>query len=116
MGKAIEAFERTIPIPSTRFDAYAEAVAANDMAAADRIFTETERNGLKVFLNQGDCMRCHRGPQFTDMQFHNIALPDNTAAADTGSITSAHVVKDDPFNCLGEYSDARLPFQCLPIK
>jgi cytochrome c peroxidase len=115
MGKAIEAFERTIPVPSTRFDDYAEAVAAKDMIAAGKIFSEAERNGLKLFLDQG-CLRCHLGPQFTDMQFHNIALPGNSVAADSGRITAAHLVRDDPFNCLGEFSDARLPYQCQSIK
>ena len=116
LGKAIEAFERTIPVPYTRFDDYAAAVAAKDVVAADKIFTETERSGLKLFLDQG-CLRCHHGPQFTDMQFHNIALPGNTAAiADSGRITATHTVKDDPFNCLGKFSDAKLPYLCQPIK
>ena len=115
MGKAIEAFERTIPVPTTRFDDYATAVMAKDWAKAGGIFTSTESHGLKLFIDKG-CLKCHLGPQFTDMTFHNIALPGNTAAADSGRISSAHAVKDDPFNCLGDYSDSKTFFQCQPIR
>ena len=112
MGKAIEAFERTIPVPATRFDDYAAALAAKDMVAADTIFTETERNGLKHFVGKGVCIKCHLGPQFTDMVFHNIALPGNTATTDSGRSTATYLLKDDPFNCLGAFSDANQPFHC----
>lgn len=39
-----------------------------------------------------------------------------TAPADSGRITATHTVKDDPFNCLGQFSDAKLPYHCQPIK
>lgn len=115
MGKAIEAFERTITVPHTRFDDYAAAVASDDKVAANKIFNQTERNGLKLYLGQGSCMKCHQGPQFTDMQFHNIALPGNSAITDSGRITATHMVRQDQFNCLGEFSDAKQLFQCQPI-
>ena len=108
IGKAIAAFERTIPPPATRFDDYAAALAANDEALANRIFTTQERNGLKLFVSpsSGPCVSCHSGPQFTDAQFYNVGLAGMTAEADSGRSTSVKVLKDDPFNCLGEFSDA----------
>ncbi len=42
--------------------------------------------------------------------------PLNSAAADSGRITATYTVKNDPFNCLGEFSDAKLPYQCQPIR
>ena len=116
MGKAIEAFERTIPVPATRYDAYAAALAEKDQAAANKIFTEAERNGLKVFLDQGNCFSCHSGPQFTDMSFHNLGLPGTSAETDNGRITATHTLKDDPFNCLGVYSDQKGPPACQGIR
>lgn len=113
MGKAIEAFERTIPVPSTRFDAYAAALKAQDAAAADKIFSEAERNGLKLFLNKGDCVRCHTGPLFTDMRFYNLGLPGTSAATDSGRSTAVYALKDDPFNCPGEFSDATGQGACV---
>ena len=116
MGKAIEAFERTIPVPETRFDSYAAALNSEDKSLADKIFTVAERNGLKLFLGQGDCVRCHSGPQFTDLRFHNLGIPDTSADADAGRRTAVYALKGDPFNCLGEFSDARGPGDCLGVK
>lgn len=113
-GKAIEAFERTIPPPWTRFDDYAEALAANDEAKANTILTEQERNGLKLYLVQ-NCATCHAGPLLTDEDYHNIGLPDQTIEADSGRSTSVAVVKADPFNCASEFSDAD-PAKCLRLK
>ncbi len=116
MGKAIEAFERTIPVPATRFDADAAALAKKDFVAADKIFTEAERNGLKLFVGQGNCASCHKGPLFTDLQFNNLGLPGTSAATDIGRSTATHVLKNDPFNCLGEFSDAKGPPACQGIR
>ncbi len=116
IGKAIAAFERTIPLPSTRFDEFAAALVAGDQSTADKLLTEQERNGLKLFLTQGDCVRCHGRTQFSDMQFHNIALPGNSEATDSGRKTAVFALRDDPFNCLGEFSDAKEPRNCLEIK
>lgn len=113
LGKAIEAFERTIPVPSTRFDAYAAALEAKDEVAANTIFTPVERNGLKHFLGQGDCFRCHQTPLFTDMRFYNLGLPDTNTSTDAGRTVAVYSLKDDPFNCLGEFSDATGPTACL---
>lgn len=116
LGKAIAAFERTIPVPRTRFDDYADALDADEMAAADAIFTDAEQNGLKLFLGKGDCQRCHSGPLLTDSKFHNIALPANTPEADNGRATAAHEVKADPFNCLGPFSDGDTGPDCFQTK
>jgi cytochrome c peroxidase len=116
LGKAIEAFERTIPVPHTRFDDFAAALAAKDVATSNDILTKAEQNGLRLFLGKGGCMACHRGPQFTDMKFHNVPLLDTSATTDFGRSAAAHILKDDPFNCLGEFSDAKLPYQCQPLR
>jgi cytochrome c peroxidase len=81
------------------------------MVAVSEILTAAECNGLKLFLNKG-CVKCLLGPQFTDMQFHNNALPGTDPANDSGRITATYSLKDDPFNCLGEFSDAKLQFHC----
>ncbi len=113
MGKAIAAFERTIPVPSTRFDAYAAALMAKDEVAADKIFSEAERNGLRLFLGQGNCMSCHKGPLLTDMEFYNLGLPGTSAATDIGRSTAVYTLRDDPFSCLGEFSDDTGPTACF---
>ncbi len=116
MGKAVEAFERTIPVPATRFDAYAAALAVKDEALANKLFTEAERNGLKLFIDQGNCFSCHGDPQFTDMSFHNLGLPGTSASTDIGRSTAVYTLKNDPFNCLGEFSDAKGPPACQAVR
>jgi cytochrome c peroxidase len=115
IGKAIAAFERTIAPQSTRFDAYASALAAGQQKRADGLFSEKERNGLKLFIGQGNCVTCHNGPLFTDNAFHNLGLPGGDAAHDSGRSTSVAGLKADPFNCLGPFSDAE-PSACTELK
>lgn len=44
--------------------------AAGDHSA----LTETARHGLKLFIGKAGCIECHRGPAFTDNQYHNIGI------------------------------------------
>lgn len=106
MGKAIAAFERTIPVPATRFDAYAAALIAGDAATAETILRPKEREGLKLFLGKGQCATCHTGPLLSDGAFHNIGLPGADPASETGRSSAVAQVVADPFNCLGRFSDA----------
>ncbi len=115
IGKAIEAFERTIAYPQTRFDRYAEAVTAGRPAAREDAFTDLEIEGFKLFIGEAQCIRCHNGPRFTDDQFHNTGVPQAEGVPeDHGRATAVAQVLDDPFNCLGAYSDAG-PGQCREL-
>lgn len=106
IGKAIAAFERTIPVPGTRFDAYAAAVASGDAETTATLMTAEERAGLKLFLSKGQCATCHTGPLLSDGAFHNIGLPGGSPESETGRSSAVAEVLADPFNCLGRYSDA----------
>jgi cytochrome c peroxidase len=67
VAKAIATFERTLTSKNSRFDRYV-------MGEKDAL-TAQEKRGLILFLSKAACSRCHNGPNFTDDQFHNIALP-----------------------------------------
>jgi cytochrome c peroxidase len=117
VGKAIAAFERTIPVPSTRFDDFAAALKARDFARADTIFSASEQNGLRLFVSKANCTAsCHTGPLLTDMRFHNIGLPGAGAATDAGHSDGTAMLRNDPFNCLGEFSDSAPPKTCMENK
>jgi cytochrome c peroxidase len=117
VGKAIAAFERTIPVPSTRFDAFAAALKARDFEKADTILTESEQNGLRLFVSKANCTAsCHTGPLLTDMRFHNIGLPGAGAATDGGHSDGTLILRNDPFNCLGKFSDSAPPKSCMESK
>lgn len=112
VGKAIAAFERTILPERSRFDAYADAVALGGSSDA---LTEQEVEGLRLFIGKAECLNCHNGPLFTDNDFHNTGVPAVTSLpADLGRTEGAQLVQQDPFNCLGEYSDAE-PEDCMEL-
>lgn len=104
VGKAIEAYERTLGPGAARFDRYAADLAAgrdSDVLSAE------EKRGLKLFVGEaGGCVDCHNGPLFTDGQFHNLGLPTVPKdGIDPGRARGAGDVLHDPFNCLGAHSD-----------
>lgn len=100
IGKAIAAFERTITPAPTRFDAYASTLGAG-------ILNEDEVAGLRLFIGKGECVNCHNGPLLTDNHFHNTGVPAASGLPkDLGRAAGAKLVREDPFNCLGPYSDA----------
>jgi cytochrome c peroxidase len=112
IGKAIEAFERSIMPGETRFDRFAKALAAGREPGKDAAFSELETEGLKLFIGSANCSTCHNGPRFTDGQFHNTGIPPMPSLPpDRGRVEGAKLVEADPFNCLGRYSDAK-PQEC----
>ncbi len=117
LGKALEAYQRTLDIPRSRFDDYADALAAGD-SDAKRLLSRDERAGLRLFLDveKTTCLRCHNGPRFTNDGFSNIGTGsfegDNL---DFGRVFGLRAVMTDEFNCLGPYSDAR-PDDCKHLR
>lgn len=114
VGKAIAAFERTIIPGRSRFDRYADALAAGDNG--NDILTSEERLGLKLFIGSANCLNCHNGPLLTDNHFHNTGVPAvDGLPEDLGRASGATKVAADPFNCLGAYSDASAK-DCAELK
>ena len=109
VGKAIAAYERTLPIPAnTRFDKFAEAVMAGE-ARADKLLTDDELAGLRLFVDdeKTHCLRCHNGAWMTNGEFHNIGTGNFTGPElDFGRVYGLRSLLMDEFNCLGDYSDA----------
>ncbi len=93
VGKAIEAYERTLLCSDTRFDRWARDELA---------LTQQELNGARVFVDQG-CDGCHSGPAFSDGGFHNIGIP----SSDRGRAVGRPQLLVDPFNGAGLHSDNR---------
>ncbi len=107
VGKAIAAFERTIPPLKTRFDRYAAAIARGEPPEGDAAFSDLEREGLRLFVGSANCLECHNGPRFTDDHFHNTGVADDPQAP-AGRERAGAIARllADPFNCLGAFSDA----------
>lgn len=113
IGKSIAAYERTLQPGRTRFDAYVTALSSG--AGAD-ILTKDEIAGLRLFIGKGECVNCHNGPLLSDGHFHNTGVAAAPGATpDIGRAAGARLVRDDPFNCLGAFSDA-VPADCAELR
>jgi catechol 2,3-dioxygenase-like lactoylglutathione lyase family enzyme len=104
-----------MPVPA-RFDAYAEAVARGDDAAAGTLLTVDEVAGPRLFIGGAGCIDCHAGPLFTTNAFPNTGVPDAAGLRqDHGRALGARRVLADELNCLSAYSDAA-PSDCPALR
>lgn len=118
IGKSIAAYERTLPLPETKFDRYLDVLFNQGAKQAKSLLSNDEYSGLKLFLDESKthCMRCHNGPLFTNNDFHNIGTGNfDGKTRDFGRFLGLRAVMQDEFNCLGRYSDAD-PEQCLELR
>lgn len=81
------------------FDAYFRRLVSIDapfdryLAGDGRDMSDAARRGYYVFAGKGMCLDCHRGPLFTDFQFHNTGvrqLGDHVPASDDGRAGITH--------------------------
>jgi cytochrome c peroxidase len=116
MGKAIAAFVRTIVPEPAPFDEYVEAVLTNREPLSQKLLTNEEVAGLRLFIGKAKCTNCHNGPLFTNGEFHALGLPDRPEAPnDQGRLDAITKVLADEFNCLSQYSDAD-PRECGALR
>ena len=106
VGKAIAAYERLLVPGPSRFDHYLEALASEEEAQARAILSADEATGLRLFMGKARCIECHNGPLLTNNEFHNTGIISSPGQIpDRGRIDGIRLVRADPFNCLGAYSD-----------
>ncbi|MFT4537987.1 MAG: cytochrome c peroxidase [Planctomycetota bacterium] len=120
VGKAIAAFERKIVSRLSPFDVFIEGLRERDADKLQAISTSAQR-GLKIFVDRGKCFLCHSGPTLSDLEFHDVGVPqlDPEMPADEGRVIGMQLVAADPFNGVGDWSDdpggtARLKIDYLP--
>lgn len=66
----------------------------------DHALSEGARRGLLLFIGKAGCVQCHRGPMFTDNQFHGVGVGQsgpNVPSVDTGRFTGLERLKANPF-------------------
>ena len=110
IGKAIAAYLETLMFTGSRFDLYAESLAADRAEPGASALTDEELDGLALFIDlpRSQCLRCHNGPLFTNFGFHNVGSATNAAGrVDYGRRIGLEAAKLDEFNCTGLYNDAR---------
>ncbi len=116
LGKAIEAYERTLNYSESRFDRYLAALAEG--AVDSDILSADEKAGARLFMDAGktQCLQCHNGPTFSNGGFHNIGTGNFSGEQlDFGRVFGLQAVLQDEFNCVGPFSDAQ-PEQCSELR
>jgi cytochrome c peroxidase len=115
LGKAIAAYERLLLPGMSRFDAYVEALQKSHFSDADKLLTQSEQKGLRLFIGEAGCTQCHNGPLLTNNSFHNTGLLSSPGKIpDVGRVRGLRKLLSDEFNCLGNYSDA--PDSCAELQ
>jgi cytochrome c peroxidase len=115
MGKAIAAYEKTLHHKKSRLDEYLDETVSGKTTGLHALDAR-EVNGLRLFIGKAQCISCHSGPLLTDQHFHNTGVPPQGAnQPDRGRAAALAKVRQDEFNCLGRYSDAK-PGQCEELR
>ena len=65
--RAIAAFERTVISKNSAYDRF--------VAGDKKALSVSAKRGMDLFFGKAMCIACHKGPDFTDGDFHNIGLP-----------------------------------------
>lgn len=73
LALAIATYVRTLTSADSPFDRY--------MAGDGRALSPSARKGLALFVGKARCIACHRGPDFSDGDFHNLGVSDELLKA-----------------------------------
>ncbi len=106
VGKAIAAYERLLSPGRARFDEYAAHLSGGGDGLEQPYLDRRELLGLRLFIGDARCIECHNGPLLTNNEFHNTGLLSPPGELpDRGRLDGVALVRADPFNCLGPFSD-----------
>ncbi len=106
LGRAIAAFERRLVSDRAPFDRFVEGLREGrpEKLAA---LSDSAVRGLALFVGKGNCVVCHDGPMFSDLEFHSNHVRQHPASpdSDTGRYDGAILVRRDPFNAEGKHAE-----------
>ncbi|MBT4524580.1 MAG: hypothetical protein HOI88_03245 [Phycisphaerae bacterium] len=99
VAKSLAAYITKLDATSAPFDAF---IAGNTKAISD-----SAKRGLKYFITDGGCLRCHFGPMFSDGAFHSVGIgPLNGGPLwDSGRAGAIDQLKTSQFTANSEHSD-----------
>lgn len=104
VGKALAAYQGTLVSPRTAFDEFRDALASGE---ADGAYPAAAKRGLKIFVGVGRCAWCHAGPNFSNGEFEDVAIPYfiGPGEVDPGRHAGLAAFRTSPFTAAGAYSD-----------
>jgi cytochrome c peroxidase len=116
-AKALAAYQETLITPRTPFDAFRDAVARGDRAAA-AAYPAAAQRGLALFLGRGRCYVCHGGPSFSNGEFSDIGMPFFIARGqvDPGRHGGIQALQRSRYNLLGPFNDDAARSSATPTR
>lgn len=115
LGKALAAYQRKLLPGPTPFDDYVNSLSVEG-DSSDELLTRSQVAGLGLFIGKAQCVTCHNGPLLTNHEFHNTGvLAISGQLPPMGRYDGIRIARKDPFNCLGEFSDAASS-ECLELR
>lgn len=116
LGKAIAAYERKLIPDNSRFDEYVAQLNRASAVAEGELLNNSEVAGLSLFIGKAQCVTCHNGPLLSNHEFHNTGvLAISGQLPSMGRYDGIRLSRQDPFNCLGKFSDAK-EFECVELR
>lgn len=103
-GKSIAAYERRLVSGNFESSPFDQFIGGDRNALSPEAI-----RGARLFIGKAACNECHRGATFSDFKFHNIGCPQEgptVPLSDVGRFSGIALVKSDPFNRAGAYSDS----------
>ena len=114
IGKSLAAYQRKLIPGNSRFDTYIDELDQRGLKSSPIMSTE-ELAGLSLFIGKAGCVSCHNGPLLTNHEFHNTGiLTVSGQLPSMGRYDGIRLAREDPFNCLGKFSDAT-EAECLEL-
>ena len=108
--KALGAYQRKLISSEAPIDRFVAALKDPSAAGAGSldVLDPTARRGLATFVSKGGCYQCHRGPNFTDEEFHALGLSgaNGRVPDDPARLAAVDFLQANPFNSAGAFSDA----------
>ncbi len=80
IAMALAAFQKTIVSTNAPVDRY--------LSGDESALTSIQKKGYDIFTGKGKCIRCHNGPNFTDNDFYNIAVPEDPAVVNDPRVSA----------------------------
>ncbi len=117
IAKSIAAYEfRLISAPSP-FDHFAKTLQQGQTTS--HYLDSVAQKGLKLFIGQAGCIRCHHGPSFSDGQFHRLGIPDQIeppTLSDSGRWQGMLDWQAHHLNAASEFSDDTTSYRARRVK
>jgi cytochrome c peroxidase len=106
IGKAIGAYERKLVSLDAPFDEFAQGLREDNATKMEAI-DSAAKEGLKLYLGEGQCDLCHSGAMLTNFEFHNLGVgARDWLSEDEGRIAGADQLDREEFSAAGEFSDS----------